>query len=75
MISCLSVSGKTYYSALLLFAVFPIAADSVAPEILHLARIQSKAKLGLSSIPAYTCSEVMERSVRSNSRYKLPQDG
>jgi hypothetical protein len=63
--------GKTYLlSTLLLFAA-PIAADSVAPEILHLARIKSTAKLGLSTIPAYTCSEVMERSTRSSSRYSF----
>jgi hypothetical protein len=61
--------GKTYLlSALLLIAV-PTSADSVAPEILDLARIQGKAKLGLSSIPAYTCSEVVQRSIRSSSHY------
>ncbi len=60
--------GKAYLLSALLLVAAPIAADSVAPEILHLARIQSKAKLGLSSIPAYTCSEVMERSVRPSSR-------
>ena len=60
--------GKTYLLFALLLMGAPIAADPVAPEILHLARIQSKAKLGLSSIPAYTCSEVMERSLRSSSR-------
>jgi hypothetical protein len=51
-----------------------LAADPVAPEVLHLARIQSKAKLGLSSIPAYTCSEVMERSTRPSSRVLFHKD-
>jgi hypothetical protein len=55
------VGSTTYLFAALLMAV--------APETLNLAHIQSKAKLGLSSIPAYTCSEVMERSVRSSNRY------
>jgi hypothetical protein len=63
--------GKTYLLFALLPFAAPIAADSVAPEILHLARIKSNAKLGLSSIPAYTCSEVMERSIRSSSRYNF----
>jgi hypothetical protein len=53
---------------LFLSALLLTGADTVAPEILHLARIQSKAKLGLSGIPAYTCSEVMERSSKASSR-------
>lgn len=69
MISCLTMSRKTYISAALLLAAMPIAADSVAPEILRLVRIQNKAKISLSSIPAYTCSEAMERSIRSNRSY------
>ncbi len=71
MISCLSVASKTYLFAALLLTAVVTAADSVAPEILHLALIQSKAKVALSSIPAYTCSEVIERSVRGSFRYNF----
>jgi hypothetical protein len=65
----LPVVGKIYFLSALLSVAILLAGDAVAPEILHLARIQSKAKTGLSSIPAYTCSETMERSMRGNSRF------
>ncbi len=46
-----------------------VCAEPIAPEILHLAAIKSKAKIGLSSLPAYTCSETIDRSERRSSRY------
>jgi hypothetical protein len=67
MISCPQVR-KILSIGLAAFLASVFAAEPIAPEILHLARIQSKAKLGLSSIPAYTCSETMSRSNRANSR-------
>jgi hypothetical protein len=51
-----------------------IFAEPIAPEILHLAAIQNKAKLGLSAIPAYTCSETMQRANRANSRFNFRTD-
>jgi len=60
--------GNTILSSALLLAATLSFADPVAPETLHLAAIQSKAKAGLSSIPAYTCSEEMERSMRPSTR-------
>jgi hypothetical protein len=60
--------SKTFLIGATVLLSTAFAADPIAPEILYLARIQSKAKLGLSSIPAYTCSEIMERSSRASSR-------
>jgi hypothetical protein len=47
------------------------AADPIPPEILLLARIKSKAKQGLANVPAYACSETMERFSRNASRYNF----
>jgi hypothetical protein len=65
----LPIVGRIYFIPALLLLTARIPAGPVAPEILHLAAIQSKAKIALSGIPAYTCSEVMERSTRGSSRY------
>lgn len=73
MISCPEVSKTFFIGVTALFSTL-ILAEPIAPEILHLARIQSKAKVGLSSIPAYTCSEIMQRSNRANSRFGFHQD-
>jgi len=67
MISCPKVS-KTFLIGVGALVSTLIFAAPVAPEILHLAAIQSKAKLGLSNIPAYTCGETMERSSRAGNR-------
>jgi hypothetical protein len=65
---CLKQRWVIVLAALLL----PIgAADPIAPEVLLLARIKSKAKLGLANVPAYACSEIMERFTRSASRYNF----
>jgi hypothetical protein len=75
MISCRGVSRFLRSAALVL--AFPlgvfrlVSADPVAPEIVHLATIENKAKLGLSNVPAYTCSETMERSSRTSSRFQF----
>jgi hypothetical protein len=67
MISCPQVS-RTFLSGVAALVSTLVFAAPIAPEILHLAAIQSKAKLGLSSIPAYTCGETMERSSRASGR-------
>ncbi len=60
--------GDGFLIAGLISLLAALSAGPVAPEILHLARIQSNAKAGLSGIPAYTCSETMERSTRDTAR-------
>jgi hypothetical protein len=65
----LPLVGKTSLLLALLLSASAIPGDSIAPEILHLAAIQSKAKRGLNGIPAYTCSETMERSTRTSRHY------
>jgi hypothetical protein len=47
------------------------AADPIAPEILLLARIKQKARQGLADVPAYACSETMERFSRTSNRYNF----
>ena len=65
----LRLVGKTSLFIALILSAPAISGDSIPLETLHLAAIQSKAKLGLNGVPAYTCSEVIERSTRGSSRY------
>jgi hypothetical protein len=41
-----------------------LAGDSLAPDVLLLARIKLKAKTALADVPAYACSETVLRSIR-----------